>query len=510
MVKLQNEKYYGALLNFVAIIVSLLSGLVLTPVLVRYLGRNDFGLYQLMGSFVAYLSVLDLGFSDTVVRFVAKYNIEDERDKKAYFLSTVLLIYLIISIFIAVVGFFIYFNIEYVFSSNLTIGELSNAKMILLMLLVSVAVTVLGKFFSGLLDGEERFVLVRIVNLAKSILNMVLGVVIVMHGANSVGVTLLNTVLNMFVFVSIFIMSYPYLIGNISLYKVKVVLFKEIMSFSIYIFLQSIMSVLYWRIGGFVLGATEGTASVALFAIALQINHIFLYSTTAISSVLLPSATKLSVNNSNGKEHTEFMIKPARYSLMITAFMTLGFVFIGKEFLELWVGKGFEQVYSIVLIIVIASLIPRLQNAGTQLARAYNMHKFFTGMYFVMGLCNILLTVVLAKRFGALGAAASTAFFLVVGNTIGANFFYKKYLSIDIFRFVHATFRGIIWAILAASCIGICLNLTMSDFMLLERFLIKGFLISIVYIVCMIKWGVSENELFTLKKMFKIYRANSN
>ena len=61
----------GAALNYTSIILTNIVGLLLTPFIIRKLGDAEFGLYSLIGAFVGYIAILDLGLGNTVVRFVA-------------------------------------------------------------------------------------------------------------------------------------------------------------------------------------------------------------------------------------------------------------------------------------------------------------------------------------------------------------------------------------------------------------------------------------------------------
>ena len=43
------------------------------PILLYYVGKSEYGLYQLIGSLIAYFSVMDFGLGSTIVRFYTKY-----------------------------------------------------------------------------------------------------------------------------------------------------------------------------------------------------------------------------------------------------------------------------------------------------------------------------------------------------------------------------------------------------------------------------------------------------
>ena len=68
-----NERKIGILLSYTNILLNAVLGFIYVPILLHYIGKSEYGLYQLMGSLIAYFSVMDFGLSATVIRFYTKY-----------------------------------------------------------------------------------------------------------------------------------------------------------------------------------------------------------------------------------------------------------------------------------------------------------------------------------------------------------------------------------------------------------------------------------------------------
>ncbi|MDU2202179.1 MAG: polysaccharide biosynthesis protein, partial [Anaerococcus hydrogenalis] len=68
-----NQRKTGALLSYVSIILNTLLTLFYTPIILRYLGDAEYGVYELTASLVAYLGLLSLGFGSAYVRFYYRY-----------------------------------------------------------------------------------------------------------------------------------------------------------------------------------------------------------------------------------------------------------------------------------------------------------------------------------------------------------------------------------------------------------------------------------------------------
>ena len=76
-----------------------------------------------------------------------------------------------------------------------------------------------------------------------------------------------------------------------------------------------------------------------------------------------------------------------------------------------------------------------MQNIGIEVQRAQNKHQFRSIVYLIMAAINLTLSVVMSKRYGAVGAAAGTAISLLVANGIIINIYYHKKCNIDILLF---------------------------------------------------------------------------
>ena len=64
--------FLGSSLNTVNLIVSVFSGLLVTPWMMHAYGDSTFGIWSLVASFMGYYGLLDLGLSSAISRFVSR------------------------------------------------------------------------------------------------------------------------------------------------------------------------------------------------------------------------------------------------------------------------------------------------------------------------------------------------------------------------------------------------------------------------------------------------------
>ena len=124
----------GALLSYLTIFLTNGIGLVLTPFMIHELGDSEYGLYTLIGSLIGYISVLDFGLNNTIIRFVSKYRALEDKKGEENFLATTMIIYGVISTLVGIAGVFIFFNLESIFT-KLTVEEIEKAKIMFTILI---------------------------------------------------------------------------------------------------------------------------------------------------------------------------------------------------------------------------------------------------------------------------------------------------------------------------------------------------------------------------------------
>ena len=63
------------------------------------------------------------------------------------------------------------------------------------------------------------------------------------------------------------------------------------------------------------------------------------------------------------------------------------------------------------------------------------MHKFRSLVYVLVAVLNIVISIPLCALFGAVGVAIGTAIPVFIGNGLIMNWYYNKYIGLDIPRF---------------------------------------------------------------------------
>ena len=106
-----------------------------------------------------------------------------------------------------------------------------------------------------------------------------------------------------------------------------------------------------------------------------------------------------------------------------------------KYFIKIWAGKGYEESYYIMNILILSVSIPVIQNIGIAILRAINMQVFRSLLGFSISIVNIIISIYLCKSYGAVGAAIGTAISLIIGEVFIMNIYYYKQVKLDMIKF---------------------------------------------------------------------------
>lgn len=432
-----NQLKAGVVLNYVVIILNTVVGLLYTPYMLRMMGQSEYGLYSLVASVIAYLTVLDLGFGNAIVRYTAKFRAEKKTEEQYEMFGMFFLLYLVIGIIAFGIGLGLYFNVGTLFGNTMTAVELDRARIMMLLLVANLAFTFPMSIWGSIIQAYEDFVFQKSLNIFRIILNTAVMICLLHFGYKAVAMVVVQTIFNVLTLVLNFIYCRKKL--NIHIYfRFKHFhwgFLKEVAIYSFWIFLNAIMDRVYWSTGQFVLGAMVGTAAVAVFAIAIQLEGMYMQFSTAISSVFLPKVTAMVATNRSRKEISDLFIRTGRIQYIVLAYILSGFIIFGRQFIELWAGAGYSDAYIISLLFFIPLTVPLIQNLGITILQARNEMKFRSVLYIIIALVSLAMQIVLTRFFGGIGCAMGVSGALVVGQILIMNVYYRRRQDLDIKTF---------------------------------------------------------------------------
>ena len=156
--------------------VALVSGLVVTPIIVGALGTEQFGIWALIGAILGFIGLLDLGIGPSLIRFAAEQRGRGARDETSELASTAFVIYLVLALVTTLLAIVLAWLLPLVVEIS---DQYVRAAQIAVVLSVG---SFLMRFpvglFSYLLAGQQRYDVLNIGNLLGAVLYFGLAVVV--------------------------------------------------------------------------------------------------------------------------------------------------------------------------------------------------------------------------------------------------------------------------------------------------------------------------------------------
>lgn len=434
---MHSQKRLGVVLTYATQLVQILSGLIYTPIMLRLLGQSEYGLYQLVSSVVAYLSLFSLGFGASYMRFYSRYEVRGDEDGVARLNGMFMTIFLVMGAVAFAAGGALVANIRAVFAEGLTDAEYAKATVLMALMVGSMALTFPTSVFDAYATAKEQFVFQRLVNFLQALLNPFLCLPLLIMGVGSVGMVAVASALT----VAKFAVNWWYAAGRLRMRfafgQFDWSLLREMGAFTFWIFLNQVMDQVNWNVDKFLLGRMAGTTAVAVYGVGAQINSMYLNVSISISSVFVPQVNRVVAEGASDadEELTRIFVKVGRVQFLVVALVATGFIFFGLPFVLIWGGDGYGEAYGVAFLLMLPELVPLTQNIGIEIQRAKNRHQVRSIVYLCLAIGNIFVSVALIPPLGPLGAALGTALSLTAGQILFMNWYYQAHLGINVIAF---------------------------------------------------------------------------
>lgn len=490
-----NELKIGVALSYSQTLVSMLIGIIYTPIMLRILGKSEYGLYNTVASTISTLGILDFGFVSSYIKYYTKYKVNNEEDKINKLNGLFLTIYFVIGLVAFACGIFLSNHLTLVFDKGLDDQEKVKARVMLIMLSVNMFISFFSTAFKSYINAHEKFVFMKTVGLLQTVVNPLIRLPIILAGYGSVGMTVANFAINIFVTFVFIGFAIKKLRFKASFGNWEKGLFRSMLAFSSLIAVNILVDQVNGKIDNIIIARYCGTAEVAVYAVGAALCSYFSSFSWQIYNVFIPRVNRIIVETKNNLEKqkeriTGLFIKVGRIQFLILALVASGLVFFGKSFIYVWAGEGYEDAYWVVLWRVIPGLIPLIQNIGTEAQRAQYKHYYRTVILGLGAVLNLALTIVLCKYWTSVGAAIGTGISTFIGNGIIMNIVYQKKININILEFWKNILKQL-FGMIIPFCVGTAIMLfaEMNSYLKLIPWIA---VYTVVYLICI--WFFSTNE----------------
>lgn len=488
-----NQRKLGIFLSYLNITLQSLLGFLYIPILLHYIGKSEYGLYQLMGSLIAYFGIMDFGLSAAVIRFYAKYLALKDRVGMENILAIALRCYGAVMGVMLIAGGAVYTMLDAAFSGSMTAGEVAETKDIFLLLLLNIVITLSTMVFRSVINAHERFLFLKGMETVQLVLQPMLVVLLLMHHPSAFSVALVQTGLNLVLSFARVYYCFAKLHVRIRYHYWSHELMVSFRRLALSVFAVTLIDQVFWKTNQIILGVISGTAAVAVYSTASIIYMGYMQLSGAISGVYLPHVMTMVAEKATSEKLSALFIQIGRWQYYLLGLVATGFIIFGKQFISLWAGPGFEHSYIITLLIIIPFTVDLIQNIGLAIMQAMNRYDFRARIYFFTGVLNLVMAIPLGMHYGGIGCAVATGVSMIVGNGFIMNWYYAKEIHLAIASFWKQIGRI---SLVTGVClvIGYAANVYLWTQGGVGPFVLKAAMYTILYMVMIYAFAMNQME----------------
>lgn len=498
-----NNIRIGAMLSYILVIINAVYGLVISPFIIGKLGTVEYGVYKTIASLSSSLMVLDLGLGGMVTRYIAAYIAEKKNGKIEKFISMAIGECSLLIIIISLICVVLYLLLPAIYEEGLDDQQIILAQQLFGILTINMCCHIVENLLNGIIAGFNRFVFANSLKLIRVIVRIVLTVLILTFYKSSFVLVIIDLFLTLCLIVSEYIyVRWNLRIGvRISLRGWDKVVFFESFRYTGLLFLTSIAAQVNSNLDNVVIGAEQGADFVTVYSMGLIVFAMFENLSTAISGVMLPTVTNALAEDETGSKVKKIVVSAGRIQFMLLGAVFVGFVVLGRDFVELWLGQGYQDVYYIVLILMAPALLELCVNVCLSILRAKKILGFRTGILSACTVLNAFITIVGVRLYGYYAAAVGTGASFLIGSVIIMNIYYYKKLGFNMVEIYRQIF-GRIWICVIIAGFFTCIS---SKFIrgTWLAFIVNVMVFGIVYLLTLYFFGLNNSEKNIIKRRKK-------
>lgn len=459
---MRNERKIGIAISYLNIVLQTAIGFIYVPLLLHYIGQAEYGLYQLIGSLIAYFGIMDFGLTAAVVRFYTRYKALGDREGMENILAIALAGYILVMVLCVGIGAVCYVNIDTLFATSLTATELAEARLLFILLLANIVISLSTMIFTAVINAHERFLVLRGLTTVQLVLQPILVVLVLRAEPTALAVATVQTALGAVLSIARIYYCYHSLRMRVRYHYFDWALLTDFRRLALSCFLVGVIDQIFFKTNQIILGIIASTSMVAVYSIASTIYMNYMSLSTAISGVYLPHVTEMVARRASAAELSALFTRIGRYQYYLLALVASGFIVFGREFIGVWAGESFADAYYMTLLIIIPFTVDLIQNIGLSIMQAQNTYNVRAWVYLVMGVLNLALAIPLGLAYGGIGCAAATGASMFLGNGVIMNIYYARVTGLDIAGFWRGIGRISVVVVMALAC-GLAINAAIGE-----------------------------------------------
>lgn len=372
-----------------------------TPLMIHFLGKEDYGVWLLSIAIIAYIRLLDLGVSLAGSRFLANSIGAGDNNEYRCLICRLFRLYFWIGVGAVGIATIVVFSIPHFFSSS----EFSG---ILQILVAGFGVTLALRFFTRIyeviLKSHVRYDFIGISSIVKTILQGGVVISLLLSGFGLIPLLIAHILLD--VFDQLLLMFFARKVESdlrLTGFNDGNVTTGELIRYSSTVMVTTVGQTLRQGIDPLIITGVAGVVNLPFYSVGTRFLGVF---TDLINSIFGGNfISAFSQLNGRGgvDELKKWFLKAIRYSTVIATLAGCGLMIFGPTFITRWVGDEFSESGLVLWILTPVTTLFLCQYPVFSILYSLNKQRWLAVFTFTAGAFNLVLSVLLAWRFGWIG-----------------------------------------------------------------------------------------------------------
>lgn len=413
-------------------------GFFLSPFILHRLGDEAFSLWVLVFALTGYFGLLDLGVRSSIVRYTAKFIAANDAEHLSRYLSTSVAFYSVTSVAVVLMTIVGSFYLRFLF--RVPASSLSSARALFLLVGASVALTFPLSVFAAVLEGLQKFAWLQLSQIGITLFRAVLIVAALTNGGGLLAIGTITVAMNLFSYLIFTWLAIRALPVPLSVKHVEWTAFRAMVSYGVFALAVLAAERLRFQSDAMVIGAFLSSTAVTLFSIGSRLVEYSSYAVKSMSQIFTPMSSHFHEAGDILRLQRIFIVGN-RACAFIMFPLCIILVILGKPIIESWVGARYLASYSVLVLLVVPRSLYLAQSTSIKILIGMSHHRVLASVLLLEGGVNLLLSVLLVRRFGIVGVALGTAIPLICTSVLFLPRHLCRLLGLPLGTFLRRAYR---------------------------------------------------------------------
>jgi O-antigen/teichoic acid export membrane protein len=299
---------------------------------------------------------------------------------------------------------------------KLTPDQISLARFVLAMIGIRIAVGFPMTVFGAATTARQRFALNNLVATGAALLNGAATFLLLAFGYRVRAIVAASTAVSLISYLAYAWtarQAFPELRLRVSAFSTTLV--RDVTAFSLYVFIIDIAIQIAFNLDNVIVGAALGTSAVAIYAVTLRLADYQRQVSSQFNSLMFPVVVRLGAAD-DPEALRGMLIEGTRLALTLVCGVTVCLTGFASALISRWMGPGFDAAVLPLQVLAVTGIVFVGQQPLGNILLGTGRQRLVAFSTLAEAIVNLVLSLILVRRYGLLGVAIGTIIPVVAAN----------------------------------------------------------------------------------------------